>query len=70
MRSNISQSRINGTYWFEYKDNGRGLKDENEFITSKSLGWQIIGSLSGQMDGEYEIINENGFGFILTFPIR
>ncbi|MCI6994433.1 hypothetical protein [uncultured Methanobrevibacter sp.] len=55
---------------FEYKDNGRGLKDENEFITSKSLGWQIIGSLSGQMDGEYEIINENGFGFILTFPIR
>lgn len=36
----------------------------------KSLGWQIIGSLSGQMDGEYEIINENGFGFILTFPIR
>lgn len=54
---------------FEYNDNGIGV-DDNTALKSKGLGWQIITSLTSQMDAEYEIINENGLGVVLTFPIK
>lgn len=54
---------------FEFKDNGKGV-DENNDLKSKGLGWQIITSLVSQMDAEYEIVNENGLGVILTFPVK
>lgn len=37
---------------------------------SNTLGWTIIRSLSGQLDGDYEINNEDGLSFVLTFPIK
>ncbi len=55
---------------FEYKDNGVGLPEGYDISTSRSLGWTIITSLSSQLDGEYELINEEGFGFVLEFPLN
>lgn len=55
---------------FEYKDNGTGVENIEKILNSKGLGWQIINSLVNQMDGNYEITNKKGIGFILIFPIN
>ncbi|MCQ2964479.1 MAG: sensor histidine kinase [archaeon] len=54
---------------FSYKDSGKGLPDDFSIDSSKSLGWTIIKSLVTQLEGEYKIFNDNGFNFILEFPI-
>ncbi len=54
---------------FHYKDNGKGLPDDFDIDSSRSLGWTIIKSLVTQLEGEYKIFNDNGFNFILEFPI-
>ena len=55
---------------FKYQDNGVGLPEGYDVTNSNSLGWRIVLSLSDQLDAEYEIINEEGLGFVLTFPIK
>ncbi len=55
---------------FEYKDNDVGLPVGYDINTSRSLGWTIILSLSSQLDGEYELFNDDGLNFILTFPVK
>ncbi len=54
---------------FHYKDNGKGLDEGFDIDSSRSLGWTIIKSLAAQLDGEYELFNDNGFNFVLKFPI-
>lgn len=54
---------------FIYKDNGIGLKDDFDMKNSNSLGSTLIHALSNQLDGDYEIYNDNGFNFVLKFPI-
>lgn len=54
---------------FKYKDNGSGLPEGFDLTEYKGLGWQIITSLARQMDAEYEIIDDNGVGMSLTFPV-
>ena len=54
---------------FHYKDNGKGLPEDFDIDSSRNLGWTIIKSLVTQLDGEYEIFNDNGFNFILEFPV-
>ena len=46
------------------------LLPSKKILNSKGLGWQIINSLVNQMDGNYEITNKKGIGFILIFPIN
>ncbi len=50
-----------------YADNGIGLdkKDLNE--SSKTLGLQLIGSLSKQLKGSFRFYNQNGLHFELLF---
>ena len=55
---------------FHYKDNGVGLPEGYDINTSRSLGWTIIKSLSSQLDGEYELFNDDGLNFTLTFPVK
>lgn len=55
---------------FEYKYNRTGVENIEKILNSKGLGWQIINSLVNQMDGNYEITNKKGIGFILIFPIN
>ncbi len=54
---------------YYYMNNGVGLPVGYDINTSRSLGWTIILSLSSQLDGEYELINEDGLGFNLEFPL-
>ena len=41
-----------------------------DFGTFDGLGWKIIVSLAGQLDAEYEIINDDEVGIVLTFPVN
>ena len=52
-----------------YKDNGPGIPEGFDMDSSPSLGWTIIKSLTSQLDGEFEIYNDNGFNFVLEFPV-
>ena len=52
------------------KDNGVGLKDPDALI-NHNLGWEIINNLTGQINGELEILDcEVGTGFRILFPVN
>lgn len=55
---------------FKYSDSGVGLPNDFELDNVTSLGWIIIKSLIGQLDGEFELFNDNGFNLIMKFPIN
>lgn len=55
---------------FKYLDNGIGFPEDFDFGTFDGLGWKIIVSLAGQLDAEYEIINDDEVGIVLTFPVN
>lgn len=52
-----------------YSDNGKGLPDGFDPSKNKGLGWMIIQALSDQLDGEYEVFNDGGMNFKLTFGL-
>ena len=50
------------------KDNGVGLGSPEKLI-NHNLGWEIVNSLTRQLDGKIEILNcETGTGFKLICP--
>lgn len=55
---------------FKYSDSGVGLPDDFDLDNVTSLGWIIIKSLIGQLDGEFELFNDNGFNLVMKFPIN
>lgn len=55
---------------FIYKDNGKGLNDGFDIEDSDTLGWKLIMALSSQIDADYELVNDNGLIFKLTFEIN
>lgn len=55
---------------FKYSDSGVGLLDDFDLDNVTSLGWIIIKSLIGQLDGEFELFNDNGFNLVMKFPIN
>ncbi|MCQ2972655.1 MAG: sensor histidine kinase, partial [archaeon] len=55
---------------FTYRDTGKGLPEGFDINKVNSLGMIIIKELSGQLDGEFEFFNDNGFNFKLTFPLK
>ncbi|MCB9195669.1 MAG: GAF domain-containing protein [Flavobacteriales bacterium] len=52
----------------EIKDDGIGIKDH--FITMKSLGMEIIDSLTEQLEGKRNYTAEQGTRFVLEFPVK
>jgi two-component sensor histidine kinase len=48
-------------------DNGKGLPDGLDIITTPTLGLQLVNSLVGQLEGELEIDLTKGTSFIITF---
>lgn len=52
-----------------YGDNGKGLPSGFDSNKSTGLGWTVIKSLTDQLDGEYEVFNDDGMHCILSFPI-
>ena len=49
-------------------DNGIGYPSDHDFHSTKTLGMQIVMSLTHQLDGEIELIRDNGTTFEITFP--
>lgn len=52
-----------------FKDNGPGINMDT-VDQSKSLGIEIIQSLTDQLDGKCEFRNDNGLVFELRFPVK
>jgi two-component sensor histidine kinase len=52
------------------KDNGVGIESPEKLI-NHNLGWEIVMSLSRQINGKLEVLEvDEGTGFRLTFPMN
>ena len=49
------------------KDNGRGYTAPRDKSTRKSLGFSLMEALTGELDGELQMLNEEGLTIILRF---
>ena len=58
----------NGQYVLCVADNGCGLPSDLEYRDTETLGLQLVCTLSDQLGGEIELINENGTRFDISFP--
>ena len=55
---------------FILKDNGVGLESPEQLI-NHNLGWEIVNSLTKQLDGSIEIMDpEVGTEFRIVFPTK
>lgn len=54
-------------YRLSVSDNGKGLPDGLDVITTPTLGLQLVNSLVGQLGGEMEIDLTDGTNFIIRF---
>jgi len=64
----ISLKKISeNTYRLIVADNGVGLPDNTDFISSKSLGMNLMAGLSDQLDGSFSVKNDNGVKVEVTF---
>lgn len=50
------------------RDNGIGFPQNIDFKNTESLGLSLVNTLIGQIDGEIEIMADNGSEFRITFP--
>lgn len=50
-------------------DNGIGLAQKPDFKKAKTLGWHLIKTLSGQIDGELKIQIQDGTHVSILFPL-
>jgi len=51
----------------DISDNGVGLAADFDIEKSESLGMQLIGALTNQLDGELKVFRENGTHYSITF---
>ncbi|MCQ2971340.1 MAG: sensor histidine kinase [archaeon] len=66
---NVSVDKFDNKLILHYSDNGKGLPKDFNPHKSIGLGWRIINSLISQLEGEYEVFNDDGMHFKLTFNI-
>lgn len=66
---NVSVDKFGNKLILHYSDNGKGMPEGFDPTKSTGLGWIIIQSLSNQLDGEYDVFNDNGMNFKLSFHI-
>lgn len=66
----ISFKKTAYTYNLQIKDNGIGLKEEFDIEKSDSLGLNLIKSISTtQLNGNFQLIKEQGTHLIIKFPL-
>ena len=63
----IFLSEDDGTYTLNIRDDGNGIPEEVDIRKTKSLGLRLVRMLSQQLEGDFEIKNENGTSFELKF---
>ncbi|MCI5144008.1 MAG: PAS domain S-box protein [Candidatus Electrothrix sp. AR3] len=65
----ISFVQKNNAYRLSVKDNGCGLPDNYDWQSSPSLGFNLIRTLSAQLDAQLEFKNDNGLHCHLFFRL-
>lgn len=59
---------VNGSPSIIYKDNGKGFPDGIQLDETKSLGLQLIDTLSEQLDGSFKFYSDNGAVYEVSMP--
>lgn len=65
----ISFASKGNTYVLKIKDNGIGIPDNFDISQTDSLGMKIVNTLTGQLDGNLTVRNNNGTEISIRFPI-
>jgi two-component sensor histidine kinase len=63
----ISFHQVDDKYILEVKDNGIGIPKDLDIVNAKSLGLQLVTSLTDQINGDLELNRENGTDFKIIF---
>ncbi len=63
----VSLRHENGGYTLIVRDNGIGFPEGLDFHNTKSLGMQLVNTLTEQINGKIEMDNKNGTEFRITF---
>ncbi len=56
-------------FTLEVSDNGVGIPENFEIECFNSLGFQLVASLVDQLDGEFDLKNDNGMKFTMRFTV-
>jgi len=56
-------------FTLEVSDNGVGIPENLEIEGLNSLGFQLVASLVDQLDGEFDLKNDNGMKFTMRFAV-
>jgi two-component sensor histidine kinase len=56
-------------FTLEVSDNGVGIPENFEIEGLNSLGFQLVASLVDQLDGEFDLKNDNGMKFTMKFTV-
>jgi two-component sensor histidine kinase len=68
-RIEISLHKVNSDLELSVKDNGVGFPGDLDYRQTQSLGLQLIMSLVDQVQGEIQLIRENGTEFKIQIPV-
>ncbi len=61
---------VNDSFFLEVGDNGKGLPEDYNFNSAKTLGHRLIGRLAKQLGGKLKYNYSDGARFILSFTIE
>jgi PAS domain S-box-containing protein len=65
----VAMNKENGNIVLVISDNGKGIPDSIDFLTTQSLGLQLVNALVKQLDGKILLERNRGTKFIITFPV-
>lgn len=63
----ISLKEEEGIVYIEVSDDGIGLPNDFDILTSDTLGLQLVSTLIEQLDGEINVNSENGTKYLIKF---
>jgi two-component sensor histidine kinase len=63
----VNFSKKDDLFNLTVQDNGIGFPEDIDFKNTDSLGFQLITSLTGQIDGKIDLDKTNGTCFIISF---
>ena len=62
----VGMKNIDNHYYLTISDNGIGFPKNINFKNTKSLGMQVVASLTEQLEGSIELLDGNGTAFEIS----